>query len=162
MQERIKRIIEYLIFNNRWLLLPFYFKLSWTLLRLAYYFLITGHVTDDQIIETLHDVDVVMIANLVKMIITGSYNSFIDKEHDFKGENTSSGVMKIKLGTSLIGITSIQLLQTFMNAGMKDSKGVYKVDSETVSLQLFVFGAFLLAALILSIIEYLHCKSEKT
>jgi uncharacterized membrane protein YqhA len=43
-----------------------------------------------------------MIANLVKMIITGSYHSFVDKEHGFKGENANSGMLKVKISTSLI------------------------------------------------------------
>jgi len=55
--------------------------------------------------HTLHAVDIVMIANLVKMIITGSYHSFIDKTHNEEIEKVSSGMLKVKMSTSILGVT---------------------------------------------------------
>ena len=56
---------------------------------------------------TLEDVDIVMIANLVKMIITGSYNSFVSKKHDDENEKVSSGMLKVKMSTSIMGVSAI-------------------------------------------------------
>jgi uncharacterized protein (TIGR00645 family) len=103
--------------------------------------------------ETLEAVDIVMIANLVKMIITGSYNSFVDKSHGIDGEQVSSGLLKVKMSTSIIGVSSIHLLQTFINSE--------NILNETIYKQLIVHGAFIVGALVLSYIDYLHCKSEK-
>src|ERR1700685_3024264 len=93
----VKWVIEKIIFNVRWLLIPFYFKLMWTLVLLMYTFFLKNELPTQQLIKTLEDLDIVMIANLIKMIITGSYNSFVAKDHGYHNENMSSGVLKIKM-----------------------------------------------------------------
>lgn len=143
-----KRIVELLIFNSRWLLIPFYLKLFWTLLTLLYSFVVYGHITNEQLMQILEDVDIVMIANLVKMIITGSYNSFVDKNHGEEAEKVSSGMLKVKMSTSIMGVSSIHLLQTFM--ATPDWSVIYK--------QVLIHGVFIIGALVLAVIDYLHCK----
>ena len=103
------------------------------------------------LLSILEFVDVVMIANLVKMVITGSYNSFVRKDHGYDNENISSGLLKVKIGTSLIGVASIHLLQTFVNST--------KIGWDDIQKQIYLFCAFLIGALILSIIDFLHCKT---
>jgi uncharacterized membrane protein YqhA len=56
-----------------------------------------------------------MIAIFVKMIITGSYHSFVDKNHGQPNESSSSGMLKVKLATSIMGVSSIHLLQSFIS-----------------------------------------------
>ena len=121
----IKKLVESLIFGSRWLLIPFYLGLIvvMTIYTFVYVKEIVhlvsevDHITKENVmLMILELVDIVMIANLVKMIITGSYNSFVDKSHGFTGENISSGMLKVKMSTSLIGVSSIHLLQTFINA----------------------------------------------
>lgn len=149
---KIKKLIEVIIFSSKWLLIPFYLKLFWTLSKLLYVFVSTGTLSNDSLMETLEDVDIVMIANLVKMIITGSYNSFVDKTHGVEGENVSSGLLKVKMSTSIMGVSSIHLLQTFINSEHMEFDTIYK--------QLLIHGIFIVGAVILSYIEYLHCKGE--
>ena len=55
-------------------------------------------------------VDITMIANLIKMIITGSYTSFVNKFHKAPGEKVSSGMLKVKMSTSLVGSHSNSLI----------------------------------------------------
>ena len=81
-----------------------------------------------------------------------SYTSFVDKQHGFFGENASSGMLKVKMSTSLIGVTSIHLLQTFISTS--------SVNWDSLNKQLVIHSAFLLGALILAIIDFLHLKSE--
>jgi uncharacterized protein (TIGR00645 family) len=107
---------------------------------------------EDLMLIILELVDVVMILNLVKMIITGSYNSFVDKSHGFTGENISSGMLKVKMSTSLIGVSSIHLLQTFINASA--------ISWDELNKQMLIHGSFLVGSLILAIIDYLHEKAE--
>lgn len=157
----IKKIIEKILFNSRWLLIPFYLGL---MVALAIYMMVdikeifnfaAGFKDIDKetsMLVLLELVDIAMIANLVKMIITGSYNSFVDKDHGYTGENASSGILKVKMATSLIGVSSIHLLQTFINAE--------RVEWITLEKQLWIHGTFLVGSLILAVIEYLHVKSE--
>lgn len=159
---KIKEVVEGIIFSSRWLLIPFYLGLFITMLVYTYvyvseiYELVVNARTmtkDVVLLTTLELVDIVMIANLVKMIITGSYNSFIDKTHKYAGENVSSGMLKVKMSTSLIGVSSIHLLQTFINAE--------NIQWSSLEKQLYIHGIFLVGALILAVIDYLHCASEK-
>ena len=149
---KLKTYIEYSIFYSKWLLLPFYYKLCFTLLTLTYHFLYEGHLDNADLIATLEDIDVVMIANLVKMIITGSYNSFISKSTLLEGEHISSGALKVKMSTYIMGVSSIHLLQTFINAESLTIDVIYK--------QILIHGVFIITSIVLSVIDYLHSKSE--
>ena len=153
MGNKIKEVIEKVIFFSKWLLIPFYLKLFWTLSVLLFWFVKCGHINNEQLMTILEAVDIVMIANLIKMIITGSYTSFINKNHEDPSEKVGSGALKVKIVTSIIGVTSIHLLQTFIDAENIDWDIIYK--------QLAIHGIFLVGALILSVIDFLHLKTEK-
>lgn len=86
------------------------------------------------------------------MIITGSYNSFISKAHGVEGENVSSGMLKVKMATSLVGVTAIGLLSKSID--------IYKVEWDVLYKLAFVHGVFLLSAIVLSVVDFLHLKSE--
>lgn len=150
--EKTKQLIEKIIFGSKWLLIPFYLKLFWTLVKLMYHFFYQGELSNDDLMSTLEDVDIAMIANLVKMIITGSYNSFVTKSHGIEGEQVSSGALKVKMATSVMGVSSIHLLQTFINAANTSADVIHK--------QLAIHGIFIVGAIFLAVIDYLHCKSE--
>ena len=147
-----KEIVKNIIFSSKWFLIPFLLKLFWTLLVLAFNFIVNGHITNVDIMSTLEAVDVVMLASLVKMIITGSYHSFVDKNHGEPGENSSSGLLKVKLASSIMGVTSIHLLQSFIS--------VEHLSWDTINKQLIIHGIFMVGCLVLAIVDYLHCKSE--
>lgn len=69
-------------------------------------------------------IDVVMISNLLIMVIVGGYETFVSRM-DIEGHrdqpewlsHVNASVLKVKLGLSIIGISSIHLLKTFINAG---------------------------------------------
>ena len=74
-------------------------------------------------------IDVVMISNLLIMVIVGGYETFVSRmnlqEHPDQPEWLSSvnaSVLKVKLATAIIGISSIHLLKTFINADSYDVK----------------------------------------
>ena len=157
---KIRLIIEKIIFSSKWLLIPFYLGLMIALLNFiridikeVYHFLTEGDDTKSgSMMFVLELIDMAMIAALVRMIIIGGYTSFICKNHSDDGEKTSSGVLKVKLGTAIIGVSSINLLQTFMNTET--------ITWIIIQKQLWIHGMFLVGALALSIIDYLHVKSE--
>ena len=74
-------------------------------------------------------IDVVMISNLLIMVIVGGYETFVSRMglegHPDQPEWLSSvnaSVLKVKLATAIIGISSIHLLKTFINAAHYDEK----------------------------------------
>jgi uncharacterized protein (TIGR00645 family) len=74
-------------------------------------------------------IDVVMISNLLIMVIVGGYETFVSRM-DLQGHrdqpewlsHVNASVLKVKLGTAIIGISSIHLLKTFINAANYDEK----------------------------------------
>jgi len=74
-------------------------------------------------------IDVVMISNLLIMVIVGGYETFVSRlgldSHPDQPEwldHVNASVLKVKLALSIIGISSIHLLKTFINAGNYDLK----------------------------------------
>jgi uncharacterized protein (TIGR00645 family) len=68
-------------------------------------------------------IDVVMISNLLIMVIVGGYETFVSRlnleGHPDQPEwlsHVNASVLKVKLATAIIGISSIHLLKTFINA----------------------------------------------
>ncbi len=148
----LKYYVKTIIFYSKWLVIPFLIKLFFTLGILLYHFVLENHISNEDLMSTLEAVDTVMVASLVKMIITGTYHSFVDKNHGEPGENSSSGLLKVKLASSIMGVTSIHLLQSFIN--------VEHLTWDTINKQLIIHGIFMVGCLVLAIVDYLHCKSE--
>jgi uncharacterized protein (TIGR00645 family) len=74
-------------------------------------------------------IDVVMISNLLIMVIVGGYETFVSRmnlqDHPDTPEwlsHVNASVLKVKLATAIIGISSIHLLKTFINAANYDEK----------------------------------------
>jgi uncharacterized protein (TIGR00645 family) len=91
-------------------------------------------------------IDVVMISNLLIMVIVGGYETFVSRlnleGHPDQPEwlsHVNASVLKVKLGTAIIGISSIHLLKTFINAANYDEK--------TLLWQTAIHVAFLLSAM---------------
>lgn len=160
----IKKLLETVLFTTKWLLIPFYLGLIIALVcffiidaKEVYHFITTSNSLNksEAMMFILELIDMAMVAALVRMIVIGGYTSFVNKNHELEGEKTSSGVLKVKLGTALIGVSSINLLQTFISCTTDNS-----ITWEVLQKQLFIHGAFLIGALVLSVIDYLHVKAE--
>lgn len=91
-------------------------------------------------------IDVVMISNLLIMVIVGGYETFVSRM-DLEGHpdqpewlsHVNASVLKVKLAMAIIGISSIHLLKTFINAANYDAK--------VLVAQTGIHIAFLLSAL---------------
>ncbi len=91
-------------------------------------------------------IDVVMISNLLIMVIVGGYETFVSRMeldgHPDQPEwlsHVNASVLKVKLATAIIGISSIHLLKTFINADNYAEK--------TLMYQTIIHIAFLLSAM---------------
>jgi uncharacterized protein (TIGR00645 family) len=153
--------IEYFLFGSRWLLIPFYVGLifamgvyMWVDLKEVTHMVSKALDLDREsaMMVLLELVDMAMIAALVKMIITGGYTSFVDKNHAQNSDKASSGTLKVKMSTSLVGVSSIHLLQKFID--------IHELPWETLWKLLAIHASFLLGSLMLAWIELIHVKSE--
>ena len=95
-------------------------------------------------------IDVVMISNLLVMVIVGGWETFVSRldlqDHPDQPEwlsHVNAGVLKVKLATAIIGISSIHLLKTFINAASYDEKTLLW---QTVIHVTFVISAIAIAS----------------
>ena len=94
-------------------------------------------------------IDVVMISNLLIMVIVGGYETFVSRM-DLDGHpdqpewlsHVNASVLKVKLATAIIGISSIHLLKTFINAANYDEKVLI---AQTAIHITFLFSAIAIA-----------------
>ena len=130
---RALRPLPQLIFSSRWLQLPLYLGLIvaqgvYVILFLKELWHLVLHSFDyseQQImLVVLGLIDVVMISNLLIMVIVGGYETFVSRlqleRHPDQPEwlsHVNASVLKIKLAMAIIGISSIHLLKTFIEAG---------------------------------------------
>jgi len=119
-----------------------------------------GHLTENEVmLLVLGLVDVVMIANLLIMVIIGGYETFVSrinlKNHPDQPEwlsHVNANVLKVKLAMAIVGISSIHLLQTFINAA--------NTSSETMLWQTIIHVTFVISAVSLALIDrFLSPKS---
>ena len=106
-------------------------------------------------------IDVVMISNLLIMVIVGGYETFVSRMylegHPDQPEwlnHVNASVLKVKLATAIIGISSIHLLKTFINAANYDEK--------VLLWQTVIHITFLLSALAIAYTDRLlhHAHTE--
>jgi uncharacterized protein (TIGR00645 family) len=95
-------------------------------------------------------IDVVMISNLLIMVIVGGYETFVSRmrleSHPDQPEwlsHVNASVLKVKLATAIIGISSIHLLKTFINAQAFTEKALFY---QTVIHITFLLSALAIAA----------------
>ncbi len=103
-------------------------------------------------------IDVVMISNLLIMVIVGGYETFVSRmrldEHPDQPEwlnHVNASVLKVKLATAIIGISSIHLLKTFINAANYDLK--------VLMWQTIIHVVFLFSALAIALTDKLMVRS---
>ncbi|GAA5073736.1 uncharacterized protein (TIGR00645 family) [Thermocatellispora tengchongensis] len=103
-------------------------------------------------------IDVVMISNLLIMVIVGGYETFVSRinldGHPDEPEwlsHVNANVLKVKLATAIIGISSVHLLQSFIKAASSDQK--------TLLWQTLIHLAFVASAIGLAVIDRLLTAS---
>ena len=176
-----KATLSSFIFLSRWLQAPLYFGLIVTQGIYVYRFILElWHLIDfgllggarplsvpKEVVDpeqaimliVLGLIDVVMIANLLIMVIVGGYETFVSrlnlKGHPDQPEwlsHVNAGVLKVKLATALIGISSIHLLKTFINAE--------NLKQETMLWQVIIHVTFVASAIALAWIDRLTYRPE--
>ena len=161
--KKAVQAMEAFIFWSRWLQAPLYLGLIAAQGVYVYQFmhellhLVTkaGELSETEVmLIVLGLIDVVMIANLLIMVIIGGYETFVSRleleGHPDQPEwlsHVNASVLKVKLGTAIIGISSIHLLKTFINAANYDLK--------VLVWQTVIHVVFLLSALAIALTDRL-------
>ena len=159
------------IFMSRWLQAPLYIGLIvaqgvyvWQF-WIELYHLIAMMANKDMtetalMLVVLGLIDVVMISNLLVMVILGGWETFVSRleleNHPDQPEwlsHVNAGVLKVKLATAIIGISSIHLLKTFINAASYDEK--------TLMWQTLIHVTFVLSAIAIAYTEKIVNSSHK-
>jgi len=170
--KELKRLrpLPQLIFSSRWLQLPLYLGLIvaqcvyvilfmkelWHLILHAF------EITELAfMLIVLGLIDVVMISNLLIMVIVGGYETFVSRleleKHPDQPEwlsHVNASVLKIKLAMAIIGISSIHLLRTFIEAGnLGTAKTTYT--EAGIMWQSIIHFLFILSALGIALVDRL-------
>lgn len=170
------RPLPMLIFGSRWLQLPLYIGLIvaqgvYVVLFLKELWHLISHAAEfneQQImLVVLGLIDVVMISNLLVMVIVGGYETFVSRlnleGHPDEPEwlsHVNASVLKIKLAMAIIGISSIHLLRTFIEAGNLGGAGRTTNYTETgVMWQTIIHGLFILSAIGIAFVDKLSNDS---
>lgn len=160
-QDLITRGIARVVFLSRWLQAPLYIGLIIAQGYYVYRFFIEiseifEHPAMDEsaaVLLVLGLIDVVMISNLLIMVIIGGYETFVSRlrveNHPDCPEwlsHVNANTMKTKLAMALIGISSIHLLKSFINADNH-------LDEPAVMWQCIIHVLFILSAVMLGVLN---------
>src|SRR5690349_1313655 len=127
--KRLELAIESIILASRWLLVVFYLGLGVALAVYAISFgkklfdFVTVALTlddTDTILRMLGLIDAALVASLVVMVIISGYENFVSRFEADEGEvhwlgTIDVGSLKIKVASTIVAISSIHLLQVFLN-----------------------------------------------
>ncbi|WP_331373451.1 TIGR00645 family protein [Sinorhizobium chiapasense] len=165
--KSLELIVERIILSSRWLLVVFYLGLVAALalygISFIYKFLkVAGlvFVYDDaqMILAMLGLIDAALVASLIVMVMISGYENFVSRFDEGEGEvsflgKLDSGSLKIKVASSIVAISSIHLLQIFLNA--------QQFTSEKLMWATIMHLAFVASAVLLGSLEQIMSKLKK-
>ncbi len=167
--KSLELLVERMILSSRWLLVVFYIGLVLALavyaVAFAFKFLkVAGSVFElgeaEMILAMLGLIDAALVASLIVMVMISGYENFVSRfdEAEKEGEvsflgKLDSGSLKIKVASSIVAISSIHLLQVFLNVDQY-------TDGKIMWLTLMHL-AFVVSAVMLGFLEKLMSVTSK-
>ena len=154
--KALERTIESLILASRWLLVVFYLGLAAALGLYAFTFLaklyefatkLQGLAEADSLLKMLGLIDAALVASLAVMVIISGYENFVGRFDEAESTELSwlgkidAGSLKIKVASTIVAISSIHLLQIFLNASQYQPVQLMWL---TIMHMAFVFSALFL------------------
>lgn len=165
--KSLELLVERIILSSRWILVVFYLGLVAALAVYAvsflYKFLKVAKnvlVYDDaqMILAMLGLIDAALVASLILMVMIAGYENFVsrfdeaEKDVSFLGK-LDSGSLKIKVASSIVAISSIHLLQIFLNTE--------RYTGETLMWYTIIHLAFVFSALFLAYIDRVSALTKQ-
>jgi uncharacterized protein (TIGR00645 family) len=164
--KSLELLVERIILSSRWILVVFYLGLAAALALYGVSFVYKFYKVaisvfnleeDEMILAMLGLIDAALVASLIVMVMIASYENFVsrfdeaDDEVSFLGK-LDSGSLKIKVASSIVAISSIHLLQVFLNATQYE-------DGKIMWLTLMHL-AFVVSAVLLGFLEQIMSKAK--
>ncbi len=156
--KSLEQFVERVILASRWLLVVFYIGLA---IALALYAIVFGYKLwefathlfafdeSESILKILGLIDAALIASLVVMVIISGYENFVSRFDDDDGVHwlgeIDAGSLKIKVASTIVAISSIHLLQIFLNT--------QQYTSDQLMWYTIIHLAFVVSALFLAFID---------
>lgn len=157
----MEKFIERTLFASRWLLAPIFLGLSLALVALSIKFFeelyhtlttILSLSEADLILHILSMIDMALVGSLIVMVMFSSYENFVSKidleegaeKLDWLGK-LDSGSLKLKVAASIVAISSIHLLQKFME--------VQHIDNDKLMWYVIIHMTFVVSALMLAFLD---------
>ena len=165
--KKIEHFIESIILASRWLLVVFYLGLTagLALYCVAFAKKLFDFATKifvleetDTILKMLGLIDAALVASLIVMVIISGYENFVSRFDNAEGEvdwlgKIDAGSLKIKVASTIVAISSIHLLQVFLNS-------TQFTDSKIMWLTI-MHMAFVVSALFLAYIDKVMAETKK-
>jgi uncharacterized protein (TIGR00645 family) len=165
--KQLEHFIESIILASRWLLVVFYLGLTAALALYAISFSrklldFVGKVfvleETDTILKMLGLIDAALVASLLVMVIISGYENFVSRFDNAGGEvnwlgKIDAGSLKIKVASTIVAISSIHLLQIFLNSSQY-------TDNKLMWLTI-MHMAFVISALFLAYIDRVMAQTKK-
>ncbi len=157
----MEKIIEKMLYASRWLLAPIYLGLSLSLVLLAIKFfqelihtfsIVVSMSESDLVLSILSMIDMTLVGSLIVMVMFSSYESFVskidldegDEKLDWLGK-LDAGTLKLKVAASIVAISSIHLLQIFMETD--------QIANDKLQWYVIIHMTFVVSALLLAILD---------
>jgi uncharacterized protein (TIGR00645 family) len=156
----VLRGVEYVLFNSRWIMAPFYFGLVVALavlllkfLRMLWEFILhaPGAKSSETILDALSLIDVTLVGNLILIVVFSGYENFVSRIDTSANSTWPIWITKIdfaglkqKLLASIVAISAIHVLEAFLNI---DSS----FDATKMTWLVAVHLVFVISALLLAI-----------
>ena len=165
--KSIEHLIESIILASRWLLVVFYLGLTIALAIYAFSFgdklvefisKVMVHEDTDTILKMLGLIDAALAASLVVMVIISGYENFVRRFDKGEGEvhwlgKIDAGSLKVKVASTIVAISSIHLLQVFLNSAQYASNHIMWLT--------IMHMAFVISAIFLAFIDKVMSKTKK-
>jgi uncharacterized protein (TIGR00645 family) len=162
---RLEHVVETLLYQSRWLLVPIYLGLAVLLLFLIVIFLsdlaalaprLLTLSEKDAILAVLSLIVLALVGSLVVMVIVAGYENFVSRIELAEGDERLSwvgkldaGTLKLKVASSIVAISSVHLLKAFMDAR--------EIPNDKLLWLVVIHLTFVLSALLMAVIErWLH------
>ena len=175
MRESLEKNLEKGLFASRWFIAPVYIILAISLgiitLKVIQEFIhVVPHMFSMTVREVmlfvLHVVDLALVGNLILMIIFAGYENFVSKISAAENSEDKPSWMgkvdfsdlKIKLVASILAISGIGLLETFLKIAGSGDIAVSEVE---IKWMVIIHIIFIISGLLLAMMDYVAHRSSK-
>jgi uncharacterized protein (TIGR00645 family) len=167
----VERWLEAVLFSSRWLMAPFYLGLVIALAAMLYVFVIElatelMHIgtltTEGAILMALSLIDLSLAGNLILIVVFSGYENFVSKidigDHEDRPAwmgTVDFSALKLKLVASIVAISAISLLRSFMKIGESG------IDEVSLKWQVIIHLTFVSSGVLLALMDLLSSRAAR-